>query len=191
MCFSSSRDREQSRFFALFLFIFFFFFLKTTEKSRRHPAKRTPIFFTLILLLLCVDYTPPLLLLPHSLVPLSRNRNRIHITLTALSIWERKKNRRSKLKDNFCTSLLDFLFLSSAPTKRRAQLFFIAINYFLLVRSRLLTYTHKHVHLHADLCACTLNWTHDEREKPNTINQFINQRFFCAASLFAFRDRNR
>lgn len=55
------------------------------------------------------------------------------------------------------------------------------------MRSRLLT--HKHVHLHADLCACTLNWTHDEREKPNTINQFINQRFFCAASLFAFRSK--
>lgn len=155
MCFSSSRDREQSRFFALFLFIF----SKTTEKSRRHPAKRTPIFFTLILLLLlCVDYMPPLLLLPLSLSP--RRSHAIETGFTSHLLHYRskreKKNRRSKLKDNFCTSLLDFLlFLSSSPTKRRAQLFFIAINYFLLVRSRLLTYTH--VHLHADLCACTLN----------------------------------
>lgn len=76
----------------------------------------------------------------------------------------------------FPPSLFDFLFLlwsSVLPTLLRRA--FIAINYFLLVAIAL-----THTLTRGFVCEHHTKLHHDQREKEkkNTINQFINQRFF-------------
>lgn len=153
-----------------FLAILFFSSQTTTEKSRRLPAKRS----LLLKLFLLLDYTAR---------PCCSHAIETGFTsqLCIIDLSERGEEKpRSKLKDNFCTALSSsYLFWLSLPSLIFVALLLRLITFYWM-RSRL------HTHLHADLCASTtLNCTMmngEQSGEKNTINQFINQRFF----LFPF-----
>lgn len=113
---------------------------------------------------------------------LSRNRNRIHITLHYRSerAWEWTQKTQSKLKDNFCTTTTP---LSLHPFGLSFRDLLLCRRFFdALLLLRLITLywcDHACTHLHADLCAYTaLNCTMwMENKKWNSINHFINQQF--------------